>query len=227
MENQNGKSLQVIESEAVDVKEVKPDPTWWLLPAERYAYDQFLLKYCKTGSNSYPIAPGLQEGVFALFINGRTLAEIRKLNPNLSMGQLVHAAIENNWYEAKELYLATMVERAKIRAVQATAEGLEFAADLIAALRKQHGNNIARFLQTGDISDLGSATSTSVIRQLKELTELLSKLTGQDQVKKVTLKATVEHTGNVTQTTVTQPSPDKLSKWAQDKKEVELKKFGA
>jgi len=187
MENQDEKSLQVTE------KDVKPDPTWWLLPAERYAYGQFLLKYCKTGSNSYPISPGLQEGLFALFINGKTLAEIRKLNPNLSMGQLVHAAIENDWYQAKELYLATMVERAKVRAIQATAEGLEFAADLVAALRKQHGEHIARFLQTGQIEDLGAATSTTVIRQLKELTELLSKLTGQDQTKRVKFEGVVEH----------------------------------
>jgi hypothetical protein len=230
MENQpnqeNQKSLQVIESDSGIATESKvADLTWWLTPAELFAYNQFLLKYCKNGSNTFPIASGTKEGLFALFLNGKTIAEIRKLNPQFALGQIVNAAIEDNWYQTKEVYLETMVQRAKIRAIQATAEGLEFAADLVAALRKQHGDHIARFLQTGDINDLGAATSTTVIRQLKELTELLSKLTGADQNKRVTIQGTVEHSGEIRTATVIQPVSDKLSKWAQEKKAAELKKF--
>ena len=225
MEKQEEKKLQVIESDSLAVQE-KPDLTWWLTPSELYAYNQFLLKYCKNGSNTYPIAPGVKEGLFALFLNGKTIAEIRKLNPQFSLGQITNAAIEDDWYEAKQIYLETMVQRAKVRAIQATAEGLEFAADLVAALRKQHGDHIARFIQTGDVNDLGGATSTTVIRQLKELTELLSKLTGADQTKSVRIQATVEHTGDMLIRPTATPPSDKLSKWAQEKKTIELKKFG-
>lgn len=218
MENQpEEKSLQVVESDSLAVQE-KPDPTWWLTPGELYAYNQFLLKYCKNGSNTYPIAPGTKEGLFALFLNGKTIGEIRKLNPQFSLGQLVHAAIEDDWAQTKSAYLETMVQRAKVRAIQATAEGLEFAADLVAALRKQHGDHIARFLQTGDINDLGAATSTTVIRQLKELTELLSKLTGADQTKKVKFEGVMEHRSaleSIPMAPVPQKAPNQtLKTWA-------------
>jgi hypothetical protein len=194
----------------------------WLTPAEKYAYDFFVEKRNEGGSSTFPISPTTQEGMFALFLNGKTLEEIRKLNFQFGFGQIVYMAVENDWYEAKRAYLDTMVKRAKVRAIQATAEGLELTADIIAALRKQHGDNIARFLQTGNIRDLGSATSVNLVRQLKELGELLGKLTGGDQIRNVR----VEHTGNISVQPSQPISPDKLLQWAQEKKALELKKFG-
>lgn len=206
--------------------EVKADPLHWLTPAEKYAYNTFLKKQEEGGSDTFPISKTTQEGMLALFLNGKTLEEIRKVNLQFGLGQIVHMAVESGWYDTRETYLNTMVQRAKVRAIQATAEGLELTADIMAALKKQHGGNISRFLQTGNIKDLGNATSINLVRQLKDLGDLLAKLTGGDQVRNVRVQGVVEHTGGVAVFPSQQASSEKLLQWAQEKKALELKKFG-
>ncbi len=176
--------------------EIVVDPLAWLTLPERYAYDYFLNVQGHGGSETYPLAPSVREGLFKLYLQGRTLNEIWATNRHLGFGQIVHGAVESRWVDLRTQYQSEIVNRAKARAVQAAAEGVEFTADMMAAIRAQHGPAISKFLQTGNVLDLGAGTSMTVIRQLKELAELLSKLTGQDQVKKVSgsIKHELSHT---------------------------------
>jgi hypothetical protein len=230
-ENLEQKSLQTVEATQIDKKELVLEKTWWLTPAEEFAYQKFLSKKLTAGSKTFPISEVTREGFFSLFLNGRTLTEIKKTNDQYSFGQIVHAAITDDWFGKRNTYIETLAQRARLRAIQTTAESLDLAADLVAVLRKQHGPGISLFLQTGKVEDLGKDFKAfSIIRELKELSELLSRLTGADQDKKVSVQGTIEHTR--ASDLVTQPpssavsSLEKLSKWAQEKKEAELKKFG-
>lgn len=174
------------------------DPLNWLDSAERYAFNYFTSKLRSGSSDSYPIAPSVAEQLLELYLQGRTLAEIRKLNRQFSMGQIVHAAVEGCWNLQRDAYAALTVARAKARAVLAAAEGVELAADIMAALKRLHGDNIARYIQTQDPIHLGSATSYATIKQLKEISEVLMKLTGQEQKKTIGGTVEVKHSGSIT-----------------------------
>jgi hypothetical protein len=199
------------------------DSAHWLTSVEKCAYNMFMEKSSKEGGGPLPISLPKRNGLFALFLNGKTLDEIWKLNPNLGFGQIVYTAIEDNWYVARQAHLDTMIQRSKIRAVQATAESLELAADIIAALRKEHGDNIAKYLHTGNLKDLGDSTSGPLIRKLKDIGELLGKLTGGDQVRSLKFEGKVDHTGSLS--VIPAQQVGKLSQWAQEKKLKELKKI--
>lgn len=220
-ENQTPEVQLVEQENRTDVAEPTEDPLAWLEPAERFALDYFLENFQRGGSETYAIAPSVAEGMLQLYLQGRTLSEIRKLNKQFGLGQIVHAAIINHWREQRDAYAALAVARAKARAVLAAAEGVELAADIIAALRRQHGDNVSRYLQTGELSALGPATSMATIRQLKEVAEVLMRLTGQDQKRQVSGSLEVKHTGTVTTVPVTAPPPSPveterklLSDWA-------------
>jgi hypothetical protein len=185
--------------QAIPVKDVAkpaPDPLGWLNAAERHAYHYFLVNMRKGGMETYPLAPSTTDGMRAVFIKGgKTLEEIRRLNKPFGMGQIVHAAVEGNWYQARLDDAALTMARAEVRAKLAAAEGAEMAADVIASIRRLHGDSIARYLQTGDISELSESSPITVARQLKEAADALARFTGQDQVRKVSGTLKVEHVG--------------------------------
>jgi len=162
----------------------------WLRPAERYALDYFLEKKSRGESSSFPLSDSVAEKIFNLFLHGKTFAEIRALNPTISLGQLVYAAVQGDWNARREEWQSTAVERAKTRAVMAITEGVQLAADMMAAINKQHRDNLAKYLQTGDVTFLApaqeglkGATDRATITQLRELAALISTLTGQDNKK--------------------------------------------
>lgn len=186
------------ENEIVPAEPLVPAGQTWLSAGEQFALQNFRRKLGHGGSQNFPLAESMATGMFVLFLNGKSLSEIRAMNPHIGLGQIVHTAVEGHWNELRQAHLDTVVARAKSRAVQAAAESVEFTADLMAAVRALHGPNIARFLQSGRQEDLGAATSMSVIRQVKELAELLMKLTGQDQKKNVSGTIKHEVTGSVT-----------------------------
>lgn len=199
-ENQDEKTL-VVQPEVLPAKpekstavaEPKADPLAWLAPDEQYALKVFQQKFRRGGAETYPLADSVAEGMFALYLQGKTLAEIRRLQPQYGMGQIVHAALTSNWPERRQRELERVLAEANVAAKQAAGEGALLARDLIVAMKKLHGDNIARFLATGDINHLGGALAMSTIKNLKELAEVLSKFTGQDQVKKVKVSGVVEH----------------------------------
>ena len=187
--------------------EAAPDPLAWLNAAERYAYDYLAARLRKGGAETYPLAPSVAESLYLLFRQGKTLHEIWDLNRKWSFGQVVHAAVEGHWALRRSTEAATAVPRAKERAVLAAAEGIELTADMMAALSRLHRDNIARFIQSGNPEDLGPALSSTTLAQLGKLAELLMKLTGQEQTKKVAVTGEVRHTGTITTVPTKPPEP--------------------
>lgn len=201
------------------------DPEAWLSAREQHALAHFRRTQGTRGSLTYPLAESVAEGLFALYINGRSIEEIRRLNPTYSEGQIVHAAVTYNWHARAQGQVQLMEARAKYRALVAQSQALDHVADLMAAIRQKHGDNVARYLQTGDLNALGGADSTTSIRQLKDLVDLITKLTGQDGKRAVSGKIVHEHVGLPTIPAQQVPtSPAQLMQWAQEAREAQAKK---
>jgi len=109
----------------------------------------------------------------------------------------VYAAAVNDWQSRRQEHLDLSVERAKVRALLAITEGVDIAADMMAALKKIHTDNISMYLMSGDLRHLNKGTGSPMqaIKQLRDITEVLMKLTGQDQKKNVSGSIEVKHSG--------------------------------
>lgn len=181
-----------LESNAASQSQSVVDELAWLLPAERYAYDTFLQNRKLPGSRYAPISTGTAMALFQLFLNGRSLREIYDLNQHFSFGQVVHAAVDGRWADHRKVYLDTLFANQTLRAQQVAAEGAEFTGDIMAAAHKLHGAAVRKFLQSGDVADLG-AMGIGSLAQYQKVAELHQKLTGQDKVQTQKVSGTVKH----------------------------------
>ena len=209
---------------AAVAEEVDPN-TAWLSEAELYALELFKKNQAAGKLEGKPIALDIQEKMFEVYLQGKTLGDIRKINAaKFSMGQIVAAAVEGRWDLQRKAYLEDLLTRVRTRALQAAAEGAEFVADAMAVAHKKHGDSLRRFLQSGDPKDLGDF-DLGGIGNYRTLVELMLKLTGQDQVRKVSVSGSVEHRGSLL-SVPTRPLPEipsdkakaQLAEWAEIEK---------
>jgi hypothetical protein len=212
---------QVVNAELVTSQPVKEivvsDPNEWLSDVEKSELELFRKNLCKGPSRNFPVAQSTATQLFCLYLNGKTLPEIQALNPTLSMGQIVYAAVEGNWYKHRLDYLARLPDKAKLRLQQIACEAVDFMGDQLAAAHKMHGEAIQKYLQSGNSDDLGSFGINS-IRQYREVLELLVKATGQNNTSTVNVKSEVVH--SIAPSTEA-PKVLSLGALAQDKKRKE------
>lgn len=180
------------QSESSDLGTVD-DKEAWLSESERYALDYFRANYQKGGSKTFPLAQSLQDQLFALYLNGKSLSEIRALNPHLMFGQIVDAAVTGCWHQLRQDYLNEIQTRANVRLRQIASEAVEHLADQMAVAHKLQGDALKKYLQTGNPADLGGFGITS-IKQYKDVAELLITMTGQKQKSTLTVKGEINHT---------------------------------
>ena len=147
-----------------------------LTPRELGAY-QFTIRH-----RMAKLSPDLQARLFALFIQGTDCVEIARLNPGITLGQIVEARVEGHWDEKRQEHLESLLGETRTRLQQITMESVEFLTNQIAAAHRLHGDKIKRYLQTGNPDDLG-AFSIHGFKAYREAIELLKTLSGQDAKK--------------------------------------------
>jgi hypothetical protein len=151
-----------------------------LTPDENKALTNFLAQKDKGGSLTKVLAAPLQEELFRLYVNGTSIQDIAKLNPNLSLGQICHAAVEYKWKETKDSYVEAAIQRNKERLPQMLSESVEYIADLITATHKFNGDKIKKYIQTGE-EEYIAGINLGNFKNYKELVEAMSKLMGSGQ----------------------------------------------
>ena len=149
----------------------------------------FAWNYWQT-SNQPALGSDLNAKLFSLFLNGKRPEEIRRLNPAISLGQIVAARIEGDWDKRREDHLDNLLNATSQRVQQATLQTADLVCDMLAVADREHGDKLRRYLQTGDEKELGDLRVDSIFSLTKTI-EALQKLTGQDR------KSTVEHQGQV------------------------------
>lgn len=153
------------------------NPERFLSSRERAAYD-FVVKMKQPG-----VSPHTQAKFFALFLQGTDCAEIARLNPGFSLGQIVAARVEGRWDEHRQEHVESLLRETRMRLQQTTLEGIEFIAGQLAAARKLYGDKTKKFLQSGDPADLGGF-SIHGWKAYREAVDILKTLTGGDKTEK-------------------------------------------
>lgn len=139
-----------------------------------------------------PLSPSLNTKLFALFLQGKSLEEIRRLNIQLTLGQIVAARIEGDWDRRRDEHLDNLLNTATQKVQQTTFETADFLCDLLTVANKEHGDKLRRYIQTGDEKELGDFRITG-LQSLKVAVETLQKVTGVDRQQKLTINGEVTH----------------------------------
>jgi hypothetical protein len=139
-------------------------------------------KYIESGKP--PLAISTQAQFFELFLNGATCDEIFRLNHNFPFGAIVRARLEGKWDEKRDQALTNMLDTVRDRVQQTQVAAIMFNADMLAAAHKMFGDRFKKYIQTGDVNELGTLQIVS-LKQYKEAIGLFLQLTGQDNNKKV------------------------------------------
>lgn len=142
---------------------------------EQDAFDYF----CR--SNLPEISPITQVGMFELWLNGKSIEDIRKLYGNFSLGQVAHAAVIGEWHVKKEDHVETLLSNVVQRVQQTSLESISYVCDWISVHHKQHGDKMAAFFKTGDTAVLEGLPHS--IQAYANGVQLLRSLTGQDKTK--------------------------------------------
>ena len=137
------------------------------------------------------LSKALADQLSNLFLRGLTCTEIQRSNPTLSLGQIVRARVDNGWDKGRESYLQDLFSTARENTQQVALEGAQFLNSQLAAYHKLHGERFQKYLQTGNVEDLGESIILLTPQGYKNAVDLLMKVTGQDKVQKIVGK--VEH----------------------------------
>ena len=214
LENQNPSQQKPLEAEIVsdgsrqEITALDASVSW-LTDAERAALEVFKRNFRKGGLESFPLAPPTAIQFFALYLQGKTLTEIAELNPQYSLGTIVNSAVLDRWDAKYQDYLEELYFNAKNRVVQTAAEGVGFISDLLAVTHIKDGTKLKKYIQTEDPECLkGSNFEIASLRQYKEAVEVLMKLTGQDNIKKIQVSDVTEPKQQLEPQT--KPEPAKL-----------------
>jgi hypothetical protein len=167
------------------IEEVGAGPDKWLSQKERDA-----LRFAQNKVPPYPpLATSLQARFFSMFLQGIDCSEIVRLNPGMSLGQLVTARVEGKWDEKRQEHIEKLLRDTALRLQQTTLEGIDFMAAQLAAVHKIEGDKIKRYLQTGDEKELGNFSIKDLVGY-RQVLSIMKTLTGQDS-------APQKHTGEI------------------------------
>jgi hypothetical protein len=153
------------------------------LPEELTEREKSQLKKWQGKPNSIPLSVGTSLQFYELFLNGYNCEEIAKLNEDkFDVGMILDARVRHDWDAKKITHLNSLYGGLLDKVKKTQAEGAVFLTDLLAAAHKLHGNKIKKYLQTGDIKDLGDLQIESLDAYRKILDALMA-LTGQNSGK--------------------------------------------
>ena len=152
--------------------------------------EQFALKH-HIEKRDPPISPYTAIKLFELFLAGKTCEDIRRLNPNFTLGQIVHARIDNEWDRRLKEHIESLYNNAAARISQVTLETALTLANLLSAKNKYYQDEVLLYLQTGKEEHL-LKLGLGGLDGYKKLVEVMQKLTGTDNAK--TVKGEITHT---------------------------------
>lgn len=141
-------------------------------------------------SAKYPdLSQELSQKFYELFENGASCEEIRKANPGLSLGAIVHARVKDGWDAMRSNHLSDLERDIPERVAKTQLDSANFLQKLLTATHMIHSEALDKFLATGDKKHLKGTPLESVkMKDYQNIIELLMKVTGQENKKILEVK---------------------------------------
>lgn len=157
-----------------------------LSPREKSAVEL----YENSPESNVGLSPKTSSEFLQLYLAGYITEEIQKMNPGFKLGIIVKARIDHEWDRHKQEYIETLMTQTRETVLKTQLEAVRFSTDGMAVHQRVLGNAFKKYLQTGQLEDLGVHKDQINIRNYKEYVTLFMQLTGQDGKKQVTAEVT-------------------------------------
>lgn len=138
---------------------------------------EVLLKWLET--KAPPLAISTSVSLFQLFLNGQTAEMIQKLNPQFTLGSILHARVRDRWDQQRSEAVGTMFATVRDRVVKSQVDMIEAVTLMLSATSKQQSEKYLRYIQTGNEAELEGAITIKNLSDMKRAIESLQLLTGQ------------------------------------------------
>jgi hypothetical protein len=134
---------------------------------------------------NYPELSGdLSEKYYELFLAGASCEDIRKANPGVGLGSIVHARVRDGWDLQKVEHLQDLKRDIPERVAKTQLDSAEFLQKILTSVHLVHRESLDKFLATGDKSHLtGTPFANMKMKDYQQVIELLLKVTGQENKK--------------------------------------------
>lgn len=140
-----------------------------------------LKKWRRSSKDPAPLALSTSLKMYELFLIGHNCEEIGRANDGkFPLGMILDARLRYQWDRRRDAYVEQLYNEAGNVVKQRQIESALFLGDLLAASHKQHGDQLKKFLQTGDPKDLPDDLKVTSITTYKMAVDALMKVTGQD-----------------------------------------------
>jgi hypothetical protein len=135
-----------------------------------------------------PISPTLAAGMFQLFLEGYSCAEIAKNNKPFKEGEILFLRKKFNWDSEKNKYVQDLNVQIRDKLMKQKLESLEFLTNMLSVTHRAGKEKMLKYLQTGDPKDLPE-TWVSGPKSYKDVLEAIQKLTGEDRISRQEIKS--------------------------------------
>jgi hypothetical protein len=119
-----------------------------LTDREKYAYGMMVkMKY-------HELPQEAADRYYTLFESGKSCEEIRKIDPSVSLAQIVHSRVRDGWDVKKEEHRTHLETEIPQRVEITKLESLDFLSKTLFVLHKKFGKALDRYIATGDGKEL-------------------------------------------------------------------------
>ena len=134
------------------------------------------------------------EELFKLYQRGSTCAEIRRLFPQFTFGQVVASRVMRAWDDRKIVEVKNLQVEVPARVETAHLETQEFLANLLHASNRRFSDALKLYIATGDVKQLEGVPLPRNVKDLRDVVELYMKMSGTDTKRvEVSVKGGVKH----------------------------------
>ena len=120
-------------------------------------------------------------GMFALYMQGRTYTNISKTT-KVKKDLVLYMAAKMNWYEKRMEHLNDIQNNITKRLTDTKTQSLDFITNLITAQHKYYGDEIDKFLMTGDRTVMDGLDLKQLTQYFKSI-EILEKIINPANIK--------------------------------------------
>lgn len=141
-----------------------------------------------------PISVTLDSQMYNLFLEGYSCATIAKLNKGFTEADILYCRQRNKWDEKRNEYAAHLANQVHQKMAKQKLESIEHLTNILSVLHKANRDLMMKFLQTGNMDDFPQIAS---MKQYKDVIEILAKITGEDNTKRVKFDGKMQIDGTV------------------------------
>ena len=141
-------------------------------------------------SENLTVAPSKATAFFSLFLQGYSCDEISRMNPGFDIGLILKTRVDQSWDQRRLEHIQHLLNDVRNIVQSTQLEAIRFVSESLTVFRKMASEKFQKYLQTGNVKDLGEFKNMS-FKVYKDLLEMLLRLTGQDTLQRV--QGCVEH----------------------------------